>query len=70
MAAWSKPQVDREPETSTGRERCDVDVPRNRLVAEVAHFRIEPGERRDREEVAGAGAQADVTRPAPEAGHR
>src|SRR5687767_12402488 len=52
--SWSEPQVDREEEAAVRRERCHVDVPHDRLVAEVADFRIEPAIGGDTEQIATA----------------
>src|SRR5437899_7333601 len=53
-ALASEVQVDGEEEAPAGRERRDVDVARDRLVAEVRHFRIDAPELRDPDQIAAA----------------
>src|SRR6185295_2740243 len=57
---WSEADVDSEPETATGRERCNVNVPRDRLIAEVADFGVEPVVGRGEEQVFGADGEPGV----------
>src|SRR5688500_3574967 len=52
-----EPQAYREPKTAARWERSDVDVPRDLLITEIAHFGIHPGVVGEGQEVAAAQAQ-------------
>src|SRR5918998_3614245 len=62
----SEPHVDGEEEAAARRVRRDVDVPRDRLVAEVADLGVEPAIVGEGEQVAAAELEPDVARAAGE----
>src|SRR5207302_2761126 len=67
VSSWLEPQLHRKPEAAARWIRRDIDVSRDGLVTEVAHFRIHAGVRRDREEIAPADAHPAVSSALPQA---